>query len=167
VPDHRGWGTRLATLALLAVAGCGQRTEVAGMAPPEAPPLAEGERAIPREEWTFEPLVLTEAAEVRVSATLASGPAVDMYVVTEAGFDRWNTIVRSSMPMTELDVESVPMLGLEGLAASFTSEWTVLAPGKYYLLLDNTSSGGTAPPAPGTGDLAMVRFTIGTRTAPP
>jgi len=147
---------------LLAMVGCGPRTEIAQESAQQEP-LAQGERAVKREEWVSEPLTVKGDLEIRVSAILNSGPAVDMYVVTEAGFNRWNSIVSSGQATTESEFETIPMLGLEGLSASFTSEWAPLTPGTYYLVLDNSSFGGTAPPASTADDIAVVNFTVESR----
>ena len=56
-----------------------------------------------------------------------------------------------------------PALGLEGMSTSITSSWTALAPGTYYLVIDNTSYGGTAPPRSRKDDIAIVDYKVEVR----
>ena len=148
---------------LLMAFGCGERREIAqgGPAPPK--PVAQGEKAMKREDWVFEPLALSGESDVRVTVSLTSGPAVDFFVMTEAGYNRWKAVVGSRQQAQEDEFETVPMLGMQGLSAAFTSEWTRLSPATYYLVFDNTSYGGTAPPAEGGPAVATVTYSVESR----
>jgi len=153
-------------MALLLIAlGCGQRRTIAQGETAAAPakPVAHGEKAMKREDWVFEPLALSGESDVRVTVSLTSGPAVDFFVMTEAGYNRWKAVVGSRQAAQEDEFETVPMLGMQGLSAEFTSEWTRLSPATYYLVFDNTSYGTTAPPAEGGAAVATVTYSVESR----
>lgn len=101
---------------------------------------------------------------MQLSATLASGPAIDLYVMSEGGFNKWNTIVSKGQATSDLEFESIPELGLEGFSSTFTSPWTLLPAGTYYVVFDNTSFGGTAPPRSRQDDIATVDFKVDSRS---
>jgi hypothetical protein len=123
----------------------------------------QGEKAIKREMWYHEPFTLEWETEIQVTTTLSDGPAVDVYVMSEAGLNKWNTVVAKGQKTSDLVFEHVPALGLEGMSTSFTSSWTTLAPGTYYLVIDNTSYGGTAPPRSRANDIAIVDYKVHVR----
>ena len=161
--NRMGWAIVCCVLACSTTAGCSKKSESAEPAVAEDQPLAQGERALKRETWEGEPFRLEEDAEVQVTAELKDGPAVDVYVLSEAGFNQWNTMV-SSGQQNALKPEYFPALGLEGLSASFTSPWTTLKAGNYFLVVDNTSYGSTAPPASRSNDIATVDFKVESRS---
>ncbi len=153
----------LGVAASLAIAGCAPKAEQEAQVATEASPLAQGEKAVKRETWVSEPFSLEDSAEVRVGVALTSGPAIDVYVLSEADFNRWNTLVSKAQESEDQTFEHFSSLGLEGLSASFTSEWNELPAGTYYLVIDNTSFGGTSPPSPGNDDIATVSYQIEAR----
>lgn len=163
--NRRHWSLLcLGAVLLLALAGCGRRKVSFQAEPAGAAPLAQAERSVKREGWVYEPFKLERDTEVQVSVALTGGPPVDLYVMTAAGFDRWNVLVGRGQPTVELDFEAVPMLGLEGLSSAFTSEWTPLVAGTYYVVVDNTSYGGTAPPVTESDGVATVDVKVDARS---
>src|SRR5436190_20807644 len=81
----------LILLTLVGVMGCSSKPKEDEAPAAEAAPLAQGERAIKRDEWASEPFKLEDSTAVQVSATLSSGPAIDVLVLSEADFNKWNT----------------------------------------------------------------------------
>ena len=153
----------LSIAACLSWVACAPKAEQEAQVAVEAAPLTQGEKAVKREAWAAEPFSLDADAEVRVGVALTSGPAVDAYVVSEAGFNRWNTLVSKAQASEDETFEHFQTLGLEGVSAAFTSEWTHLGAGTYYLIIDNTSYGGTSPPAPGSDDIATISYKVESR----
>jgi len=158
------WGVLALALVCLSATACSKKAETNEPAADADQPLAQGERALKRETWESEPFKLEDDAEVQVSAELKDGPAVDVYVLSEAGLNQWNTMV-SSGQQNSLKPEYFPALGLEGLSASFTSPWTGLKAGNYFIVIDNTSYGGTAPPSSRSNDIATVDFKVESRAS--
>ena len=155
----------LLLFSVFCAVGCSAKKEVERAPAAQAGPLAQGERAIKRDTWVSQPFTLEDSTEVQVSATLAGGPAIDLYVMSEADFNKWNTIVSSGQATSHLMAENFPALSLEGFSSSFTSPWTLLPEGTFYLVLDNTDFGGTAPPASRQDDIATVDFKVDARVA--
>ena len=155
---------RLASLLLLAsvlcAAGCSAKKETAQEPAAEAAPLAQGERAIKRDTWFSQPFTLEDSTEVQVSATLVGGPAIDIYLMSEVDFNKWNTIVSKGQATSDVTFEYFEDLSLEGFSHAFTSHWSLLPEGTYYMVLDNTAFGGTAPPASRQDDIATVDFKV-------
>jgi hypothetical protein len=162
-------GDRLTSRALLLLvsalcaAGCSAKKESAQEPAAERAPVAQGERAIKRDMWISQPFTLEDSTEVQVSATLVGGPAVDLYVMAEADFNKWNTIVSKGQATSDLTFEYFDDLSLEGFSHAFTSPWSLIPSGTYYLVLDNTAFGGTAPPASRQDDIATVDFKVASR----
>jgi hypothetical protein len=162
------WGINaIGSLAGIAICvgflGCSGETGQGEDSPEEAETALQGEKAIKRELWYREPFALDQEAEIQVTTTLSDGPAVDVYVMSEAGLNRWDTIVAKGQETADPTFEHYPALGLEGMSSSFTSAWTTLAPGTYYLVIDNTSYGGTAPPQSRKNDIAIVAYKVEVR----
>src|SRR5262249_25790162 len=153
----------LALITVIGLVGCSKKEQQETPAP-EAAPLAQGERAIKRETWAGEPFKLEDSTEVQVSATLASGPAIDVLVLSESDFNTWNTVVSKGQKTDASAFEPIAELGQQGLSSSFTSPWILLAGGTYYVILDNTSFGATAPPASRSDDIATVDFKVESRS---
>src|SRR5262245_1643160 len=76
-------------VSMLLTVGCSAKKEAEEQPAAEAAPLAQGERAIKRETWAAEPFTLQDSTEVQVTASIKSGPAVDLYVMTEADYNKW------------------------------------------------------------------------------
>ena len=149
--------------SLLCVTGCSAKKEASDQPGAEAAPLAQGERAIKRETWAGQTFTLEDSTEVQVSARLAGGPAIDLYVLSEPDYNKWNTIVTKGQATPDLTFDEISDLSLEGFSSTFTSPWTMLPAGTYYLVLDNTSFGGTTPPASRQDDIATVDFRVDSR----
>ncbi len=153
----------LGIAACLSIVGCAPKAEQEAQVAVDETPLAQGEKAVKREMWVSVPFSLESDAEARVGVTLTSGPAIDVYVVAEAGLNRWKTLVSKAQESEDQTFEHFSSLGLEGVSDSFTSDWSELAAGTYYLLIDNTSEFGTSPPSPGGDDIATVSYKVETR----
>jgi len=162
------WGIN-ATGALARIAicvgllGCSGETGQREDASEQAEMALQGEKAIKREMWYRESFALEREAEVHVTTTLSDGPAVDVYIMSEVGLNKWETVVAKGQETADLTFEHYPALGLEGMSTRFTSSWTALAPGTYYLVIDNTSYGGTAPPRSRKDDVAIVDYKVEVR----
>jgi hypothetical protein len=154
----------LVLLSFLGILGCSSKPKEDEAPVAEATPLAQGERAIKRNEWAGASFKLEDSTEVQVSTTLTSGPAIDVFVLSEADFNKWNTVVSKGQVTDASSFEPYDELGLVGLSASFTSPWILLPEGTYYLVLDNTPFGGTSPPASRRDDIATVDFKVESRT---
>jgi len=156
-------GPILILLSSLTFAGCASKEKHEEAPAAEAARLAQGERAIKREEWAGAPFKLDDSTEVQVSATLASGPAIDVLVLSEADFNTWNTVVSKGQKTDASSFEPIAELGQDGLSNAFTSQWILLPGGTYYVVFDNTSFGSTAPPASHRDDIATVDFKVTAR----
>ena len=160
---------RLGCLALMAlglvltVLGCGARRDSQEAEAASTESVKAGERVVGHDAWVVEQFTLEATADVQVTAVRISGPAVDLFVMDEASFNKWNTMVSSGQRTEGMDFEYFESLSLEGLSASYTSDWVRLEGGTYYLVIDNTVFGGTAPPPAGGDDGATVRLGVESR----
>ena len=121
--------------------------------------VSEGTHVVKEDQWFQSSFKLNRAGRVQVDLRLQEGPSVDVYFLSEAGFNKWTTMAGKGQA-TRGGFEHFPSLGVEGLAANFTSDWESLAAGTYYLVIENTDYGGTMPPMNMSNDIAVVEYKV-------
>ena len=127
--------------------------------------LGSGTKTLREDQWTSIEITLARSSAVQVEYELTSGPAVDVYVLSEADMNRWRTLVSKNQVALIEDWKYYKHLSFEGLSVSYTSEWVKLDKGKHFLLIDNTDTGATMPPMNFHDDVATVAYTVRARLA--
>jgi len=146
-------GVTLVIATIFVVSACGILTR----------DLGEGVKTLHEDEWGSVEIDLVRTTAVQVELTLSSGPAIDVYMLSEVDMNRWRTLVsKNQLSLTE-GWKFYKHLSFEGLSVSYTSEWVKVDKGKYFLLFDNTDFGATMPPMNMHDDVAVVEYTVRTR----
>lgn len=119
-------------------------------------------KSLDEDQFWYDEFAINMSVEVRVSAEISSGPAVDLYVVDKLSFDGLQRVMAGKLGIDKLQFDYVEALSREGLAGAFESSWQVMATGTYYVIIDNSIFGQAAPPLDAVND--RVRFTIKVET---
>ncbi|MEM6259085.1 MAG: hypothetical protein AAGI37_12290 [Planctomycetota bacterium] len=121
--------------------------------------IAEMTETVSEDKYYYQLFELNRPARVKVKAEVLNGPPVELIMLTERGWNTWQTVV-SSGTFTADTVEIVPDLGVGSLATTFESGWVRLGKGTYCVMVDNTDYGQTIPPMNFEVDETEVRLTV-------
>ncbi len=145
---------------LLCLAGCGGRATSGTVGSSSV--IIDEDKVVAKEDQYFQiSFELKRTTDVRITFTLLQGPAIDVYFMDEANFNKWNARVLKGQ--TTGDPTCYTNLSLDGLSGNYTTQWATLNPGKYAVIFDNTDYGSTVPPMNFNDDFAEVSYKIEAR----
>jgi hypothetical protein len=139
---------------ILSLAACGAEDETA-----DTEVVVDKSVNISEDAYYAASFTLTRDADIKVHTELVTGPAVETYFLDQEGYDVWLTAV-SNGQYTEANFSYYQEFSRQPLATTFTSDRHRVSSGSYYLLIENTNYGNTAPPFNGVDDIATVEVKI-------
>ena len=119
-------------------------------------------RSLEEDQFWYDEFAIKMPAEVKVSAEILSGPAVDLFVVDKLSFDGLQAVMDRKLSFDKLQFDYFEALSQTRLAGAFESPWQVMAVGTYYVIIDNSIFGQAAPPLDAVND--RIRFMIKVET---
>ncbi|MEM9345174.1 MAG: hypothetical protein AAGB26_01025 [Planctomycetota bacterium] len=121
--------------------------------------ITELAETVIEDQYHYQLFEMNRPGRVKVTAEVLNGPPVELIMLTERGWNTWQTVA-SSGAFTADTVEIVPDLGVGSLATTFESGWVRLDKGTYCVMIDNTDYGQTIPPMNFEVDETEVRLTV-------
>ena len=104
-------------------------------------------------------LNLDSSTPIKLEASLIDGPSVEIYMLGQQAYNTWETAA-SKGQLTTATFKYFQEISVAPLASEYSSEWRKLGAGTYYLLIENTDYGNTAPNINGINDKATIEYTL-------
>ena len=117
-------------------------------------------RVLEEDQFWYEEFALMTSVEIKISAKLLEGPAVDLYLVDKKSYDGLQAVMAGTLQINELEFDYFDRLSRPGLVGKFESEWEEMGTGIYYVIVDHSFFGATIPLEGGAG----VRFRVDVET---
>ena len=106
-----------------------------------------------------------DASYMWIEAELFSGPAVEVYLLDEAGAETWQTAINSGGDLSGFNFAS-PYPDLEGtLSGTINTNKTIVTSGYYKIIVENTDAGVIQPEASADAAVIDMRLYIESMTA--
>ncbi|MGM0564382.1 MAG: hypothetical protein ACQES2_08630 [Pseudomonadota bacterium] len=102
---------------------------------------------------------LERSAAIQLEARLIDGPSIEIYMLGQQAYNTWETAVANGQ-LTTTSFNFYQDLSIAPLASEYKSEWRKLEEGRYYLIIENTDYGNTAPNLNGVDDKATVEYSL-------
>ena len=97
--------------------------------------------------------------EIKISAELKSGPSVELLLMDNNNYNKWETEVTNGQ-FSNVQISYFPESSISPLASTYETQWMPISKGIYALVIENTDFGNTAPPINLVDDSALIEYKI-------
>ena len=115
------------------------------------------------DQFWYDGFELTMHAEIKVSAHLLDGPAVDLFVVDKENYQALQAAMAGTLPFKLLEFEYFNRVSRPDLMDEYESGWESFTPGTYYIIVDHSVFGMAAPPLGDVDDRVGFMVNVETR----
>lgn len=109
--------------------------------------IVDETQVLDEDQFWYDEFELRMNAEVKVSARLLNGVAVDVFLIDKQNYDDLQAMMAGKLSFAQLQFDYFDGLSHPELTGNYESGWEQFGPGTYYVIVDNSIFGVAVSPA--------------------